>query len=65
MLNSSVAQVINSQRWAKMKDMSPGIGISLFQGLTRLIDFARRTEQFFCQGTRFVNHAPLPVINFC
>lgn len=57
MLNSSVAQVINNKRWAKMKDMSPGIGIHYFKGLTRLIDFAGVLNSSFVRYP-LRNHAP-------
>jgi OmpA-OmpF porin, OOP family len=40
MRNSSVAQVINNKKWAKLKEMSPGIAVHYFKGLTKNIDFA-------------------------
>jgi outer membrane protein OmpA-like peptidoglycan-associated protein len=38
--SSSLAQVWNTRKWAKPKEMSPGIAISYFKGLTKRIDFA-------------------------
>ena len=38
--NGSLSEVLTEKRLAKFKDMSPGIGISYFQGLRPKIDFA-------------------------
>ena len=38
--STSISQVINNKRWAKIREMSPGISISYFKGLTNHIDFA-------------------------
>lgn len=38
--NSSLALVLKNDEWAKLNEMSPGIAVSYYQGLTRHIDFA-------------------------
>ena len=37
--STSLAQVMRNDQWAKMKDMSPGLAIHYFKGLTKHIDF--------------------------
>lgn len=37
--HSSLASVLNNGQWTKVRDMSPGIGLSYFEGLTEHIDF--------------------------
>jgi len=36
----SLSQVLRDKQWAKTKQMSPGLAVSYFKGLTRHIDFA-------------------------
>lgn len=36
----SLSQVLRDKQWAKTKQMSPGLALSYFKGLTRHIDFA-------------------------
>ncbi|MFC0772790.1 OmpA family protein [Terrimonas alba] len=38
--STSLSSVLNKGNWAKLKDMSPGIAISYFKGLRRLMDFS-------------------------
>lgn len=38
--NGSLTGVLASKRWAKFNQMSPGLAISYYKGLTPLIDFA-------------------------
>jgi outer membrane protein OmpA-like peptidoglycan-associated protein len=37
---TSLAQVFRDKKWAKMKDMSPGLAITYFKGIHKHIDFA-------------------------
>ncbi len=37
---TSLSQVLNNKKWAKFKEMSPGIAVTYFKGLTNHIDFA-------------------------
>ncbi|HLG40284.1 MAG TPA: OmpA family protein [Chitinophagaceae bacterium] len=37
---TSFAQTVNNKKWAKFKEMSPGIAVHYFKGLTKHIDFA-------------------------
>jgi len=37
---SSLSHVLINKQWAKIREMSPGIGITYFKGLTNHIDFA-------------------------
>ncbi|MBI2283150.1 MAG: OmpA family protein [Bacteroidetes bacterium] len=37
--HSSLASVLNNGQWTNIRDMSPGLGLSYFQGLTEHIDF--------------------------
>jgi len=38
--SSSLSSVLSNKKWAKIKEMSPGIGIHYFKGLQKHIDFA-------------------------
>jgi outer membrane protein OmpA-like peptidoglycan-associated protein len=38
--SSSLSTVLREKQWGKFKDMTPGLGITYFQGLTPHIDFA-------------------------
>ncbi len=38
--STSLGNVLRNDQWAKMKDMSPGLAIHYFKGLTKHIDFA-------------------------
>lgn len=38
--SSSLSSVLSKGSWAKLKDMSPGVAISYFKGLRRLMDFS-------------------------
>ncbi|MES1220538.1 MAG: OmpA family protein [Bacteroidota bacterium] len=38
--SSSLSQVINNKQFAKFKDLTPGVSLSYFKGLTNHIDFA-------------------------
>ncbi|WP_276501574.1 OmpA family protein [Terrimonas pollutisoli] len=38
--STSLSSVLNKGSWAKLTDMSPGIAISYFKGLRRLMDFS-------------------------
>src|SRR5215468_3376006 len=38
--NSSLSSVLANKSWSKFKDMSPGIAITYFKGLTKHVDFA-------------------------
>ncbi len=38
--SSSVSQVLSNKQWAKPKDMSPGLAVTYFKGLTKRLDFA-------------------------
>ena len=49
----SLSQVLNNKQWAKLKELSPGIAVSYFKGLTNHIDFAGTL------GGSYVN-IPLP-----
>ncbi|MBL7737673.1 MAG: OmpA family protein [Chitinophagaceae bacterium] len=37
---TSLSQVLGNKRWAKFREMSPGLGINYFKGLKKHIDFA-------------------------
>jgi len=37
--HSTLASVLNNGQWTKVRDMSPGLGLSYFEGLTEHIDF--------------------------
>ncbi len=36
---SSLSSVLSNKQWTKIKDMSPGVGINYYEGLTEHIDF--------------------------
>lgn len=55
--SSSFSQVINSKKWAKPKDMVPGLALSYFQGLTNHIDFAGTLAGSYLKYP-VPNHAP-------
>ena len=38
--SSSLSSVLNNKQWAKLKQMSPGLSITYFKGLSNNIDFA-------------------------
>lgn len=38
--SSSVSQVLSNKQWAKPKDMSPGLAVTYFKGLSKRLDFA-------------------------
>lgn len=37
--HTSLSSVLNNGQWTKVRDMSPGLGLSYFEGLTEHIDF--------------------------
>jgi hypothetical protein len=37
---TSLSQVLADKKWAKPKEMSPGIAITYFKGLTKHVDFS-------------------------
>ncbi len=55
--STSLSQVLADKKWAKMRQMSPGLAITYFKGLTDHIDFAASL------GGSFVNY-PMPGKSF-
>jgi OmpA-OmpF porin, OOP family len=55
--SSSMSKVLADKNWAKFKDMSPGIAISYFKGLSKHIDFAGTLAGSFANYT-LLNKAP-------
>ncbi len=55
--STSLNQVFANKRWARPKEMAPGIAITYFKGLTKRIDFAGTLAGSFLQYP-FPNHAP-------
>ena len=37
---SSLSSVLSNKQWAKFREMAPGIAVTYFKGLQKLIDFA-------------------------
>jgi OOP family OmpA-OmpF porin len=54
---TSLSQVFANKKWAKPKDMSPGIAITYFKGLTKRVDFAGTLAGSFIRYP-FPKHAP-------
>ncbi len=54
---TSLSQVLSNKQWTKPKDMTPGIAISYFKGLTTHVDFAGTLAGSFIRYP-FPNHAP-------
>jgi OOP family OmpA-OmpF porin len=55
--SSSLSRVLSDDKWAKLKDMSPGLAITYFKGLKRLIDFSGTLAGSFVRYP-FPKHAP-------
>jgi outer membrane protein OmpA-like peptidoglycan-associated protein len=53
---TSLSSVLSNKKWAKVKDMSPGIALTYFKGLTKRIDFAGTLAGSFVKYP-FPNHA--------
>ena len=45
--SGSIEQVFRNKSWSKMKDMSPGLGVTYFHGLHPNIDFAGTLNMSF------------------
>jgi OmpA-OmpF porin, OOP family len=52
--SKSMETVLREKQWAKLKDMSPGLALTYFQGLTSHIDFA---------GSMIMSYVSYPVPN--
>jgi OmpA-OmpF porin, OOP family len=52
--NTSLSQVFRDKKWAKFNEMSPGLGLTYFKGLTKHIDFA---------GSLVASYVNLPLRN--
>jgi OOP family OmpA-OmpF porin len=61
--SGSLSKVLNEKKWAKLKEMSPGISISYYQGVTPHIDFAGTVNGTFLDYP-FRNRAPFSDNNF-
>ena len=57
--SSSLATVINNKQGAKLKEMSPGIGINYFKGLSDHVDLATTLNGTFAQITLPDNQSPV------
>jgi outer membrane protein OmpA-like peptidoglycan-associated protein len=55
--STSLSKVLANKQWAKGKDMTPGIAISYFKGLSKHVDFAGTLASSFIRYP-FPNHAP-------
>src|SRR5258708_24506383 len=62
--SGSLVKVLNDKKWAKFREMSPGITVSYYQGLTPHIDFAGTLNGSFLDYP-FRNRAPSEIIIFC
>jgi OmpA-OmpF porin, OOP family len=54
---TSLSQVMTNKLWAKPKDMTPGIAITYFKGITKRVDFAGTLAGSFIRYP-FLKHAP-------
>ncbi|MFI5130868.1 MAG: OmpA family protein [Chitinophagales bacterium] len=54
---TSLSQVLSNKRWAKPKEMSPGLAITYFKGVSKHVDFAGSLAGSFVQYP-FPKHAP-------
>src|SRR5258705_12941571 len=50
---TSLSQVLSDKKFAKLREMSPGLAISYFQGISNHVDFAANL------GGSFINY-PMP-----
>jgi outer membrane protein OmpA-like peptidoglycan-associated protein len=55
---TSLSKVLSDDKWAKLKDMSPGLAVTYFKGLRRLIDFSGTLGGSFVNYP-FPKHAPV------
>src|SRR5258706_1523915 len=55
--STSLQQVFANKKWAKPKEMSPGLAVTYFKGITRRVDFAGTLAGSFVQYP-FPKHAP-------
>lgn len=61
--STSFSKVLADNKWAKPKEMSPGIGITYFKGLTKRVDFAGSLLGSFVRYP-FPKHQPFSDDNF-
>jgi len=55
--SSSLSNVLNTNQWAKVKEMAPGLALSYFKGLRNKIDFAGTLAGSYVSYT-IPDHAP-------
>ena len=61
--STSLSSVFANKQWTKPKDMSPGIAVTYFKGVTKRIDFAGTLAGSFVRYP-FPKHAPFPSDKF-
>jgi outer membrane protein OmpA-like peptidoglycan-associated protein len=61
---TSLNSVLRDKKWAKLREMSPGIGISYFKGLTKHVDFAGTIGGSFVTYTFNNGNTPSTTDNF-
>src|SRR4030095_10543597 len=61
--SSSLSNVLNTNQWAKVKEMSPGLALSFFKGLRKKIDFASTLAGSYVNYT-IPDHSPSTMDRF-